>query len=113
MIEKSPDDCNWYILSVIVDHNLGSKVLKNARRCGITGGTIIPAHGTPGDHHDKWFDEYDIRKEIVMMITSEAIANEATDHLNQTMKLNKPHHGIVFTLSVADLLGSNILQNER
>ncbi len=107
MIEKPSELCNWFILSVIVDHNLGSRVLKNARQCGISGGTIIPAHGTMGSRHLKWFDEYEIRKEIVMMITSETIAKKTMDQLNQKMKLSAPHHGIAFTMSVADLLGSS------
>ena len=106
MIEKCPDDCRWYIMSVIVDHNLGSKVLKIARQSGITGGTIIPAHGTLGDRYPKWFDDYDIRKEIVLMIANESIVDKSIDQLKQVMKFNKPNHGIVFTMSVADLLGS-------
>lgn len=106
MIERYPDDCNWYILSVIVDHNLGSKVLKIARQAGITGGTIIPAHGTLGDRYPKWFDDYDIRKEIVLMISNESIADKTIVQLRKIMKLNRPNHGIIFTLSVTELLGS-------
>lgn len=105
-MEKCPDDCSWYILSVIVDHNLGSKVLKTARQSGITGGTIIPAHGTLGIRHSKWVDDYEIRKEIVLMISNESIVDKSIDQLRQVMKFNKPNHGIAFTLSVADLLGS-------
>jgi len=93
-------------LSVIVDHNLGSKVLKTARQAGITGGTIIPAHGTLGDRSAKWFDNYEIRKEIVLMISSKSIVDKSIDQLRQVMKFNKPNHGIAFTISVADLLGS-------
>ncbi|MHB8964123.1 MAG: P-II family nitrogen regulator [Saccharofermentanales bacterium] len=106
MIQKCSDDYRWYILSVIVDHNLGSKVLKIARQSGITGGTIIPAHGTMGDYYPKWFEGYESRKEIVLMISSEPIVDNSIDQLKQIMKLNKPNHGIIFTISVSDLLGS-------
>ncbi len=106
-MEKCSEESSWYILSVIVDHDLGSKVLKIARKSGVTGGTIIPAHGTLGDQYcPNWLDSYEVRKEIVMMITNESIVDNAIDQLCQKMKLNKPHHGIVFTMSVADLLGS-------
>ena len=106
MIEKCPDGTSWSILSVIVDHSLGSKVLKIARQSGVTGGTIIPAHGTLGDRYPKWFDNYDVRKEIVLMIANEPIVDNSIDQLKQHLKLSKPNHGIAFILSAADLLGS-------
>lgn len=106
MIEKCPEGYSWYILSVIVDHNHGSKVLKTARQSGITGGTILPAHGTLGDRYPRWFDDYEIRKEIVLMISNESIVEKSIDHLNKKMKLNKPNKGIAFTISVVNLLGS-------
>ena len=98
MIGKCPEDLSWCMLSVIVDHDLGSKVLRIARKSGITGGTIIPAHGTLGDRYPKWFDNYEIRKEIVLMISNEAIVDNAINQLSQIMKLKKPNHGIVFTI---------------
>lgn len=106
MLKKCPEGLDLQILSVIVDHNLGSKVLKIARQAGITGGTIVPAHGTQGDKFSEWFGAYEVRKEIVLMISSESIVDHSMDQLMQVMKFNKPNHGIAFIISIADLLGS-------
>lgn len=104
--EKCPEGTVWYLLTVIVDHELGSKVLRIARQSGITGGTIMLAHGTVGHRYPKWFDDYEVRKEIVLMIANRPVAEQAVEKLIQTMKLNRPNHGIAFTMSVANLLGS-------
>ena len=106
MIEKCPEGTVWHLLSVIVNHECGSKVLKIARQSGITGGTILPARGTPGSRFSKWFDDYEVRKEIVLMISTEPLIDQVIEQLNRTMKFNKPNQGIALVFSVANLLGS-------
>jgi nitrogen regulatory protein PII len=105
--ETRTDKCTWFLLSVIVDCGYGSKVLRIARRSGITGGTIVPARGTLGDRYPRWFDDYECSKEIVLMISDEESTDRAIDELNRGMKLNKPNHGIAFIMSITDLLGSS------
>lgn len=105
-MDNCPNDAGWYLLAVIVDHDHGSKVLKLARQAGITGGTILRGHGTIGRRNPEWFDEYEIRKEIVMMISTPQLLEKTIEKLNQIMKLDRPNHGIAFTLSVASLMGS-------
>ena len=106
-MDKCPEDMIWCLLCVIVNRDSGSRVLKIARNQGVTGGTILMGHGTVGNRYSKWFDNYEIRKEIVLMISSTPHVEQTMDKLNQIMKLNKPNHGIAFTMSVASLLGSS------
>ena len=105
-MDQCPEGMIWYLLSVIVDHEKGSRVLKIARESGITGGTIVLGHGTAGHRYASWYNDYEIRKEIVLMISAGPVVEKTIDQLNRKMKLNKPNHGIAFTLSVADLIGS-------
>jgi len=91
---------------VIVDCGRGSRVLKNARQAGISGGTIVLGRGTRGLRNPDWLEDCDVRKEIVLMISNRDTIRAALDRLRQKMGLERPHHGIAFVLSVRDVLGS-------
>lgn len=107
MSERYPDICKWQLLTVIVECSIGSKVLKIARKNGISGGTIVIGHGTYSSTGHFWDDDYEIRKEMVLMISDPDTIDQAMAQIRDILKLDKPNHGIAFILSVQDLLGSS------
>ncbi len=101
------------LLYVIVDCGKGSKVLQTARHCGITGGTVFLARGTAHSHFWEYLGLADSRKEIVFMAGEKQTARKAAQSLTKELKLNKPNHGIVFTLPVCNITGAHTLVCEN
>lgn len=105
-METSSDLKQIELLCVIVNFGLGSKVIKNAKESGISGGTIFLGKGTVKSHLLEILDLSDIRKEIVLMIAEKTIAYQGIEALNQKFDFEKPKHGIAFTASVMSFLGA-------
>jgi nitrogen regulatory protein PII len=98
------------LICIIVNFGLGSKVIKIAKKNGVTGGTIFLGRGTIKNRILEFLELNDARKEIVVMIAEKAIAYEALEKLNKDFSFHKPNHGIAFTMSVINLLGSKLCQ---
>ncbi len=93
------------LIIAIVNFGVGSKMLNSARKYGITGGTIALARGTARKGILNYLGLGDIRKEMLCMLTDEETAYSAMDALGKEYHLNKPNHGIVFTMSVCNAVG--------
>ncbi len=96
---------NYELICVIVDFGKGSKVVKYAKQNGISGATIFLGKGTVNNHILKLLDLTDVRKEIVLMIAKENIVQKAIDAIHKKFQLDKPNHGIAFTISVRNIIG--------
>lgn len=105
-MDNDSDRKQYELLSVIVNFGLGSKVIKLAKKEGVSGGTIFLGKGTSNNYILKLLDLVDIRKEIVFMISEKQIIKQALEKINKKLSLNKPNHGIAFTISVTNILGA-------
>lgn len=101
------------LLYVIVDCGKGSKALHIAKRSGVTGGTVFLARGTAHNHFLEYLGLADSRKEIVFMVSEKQTALKAMQALTHELKLNKPNHGIVFTIAVCNVTGTHTLVCEN
>ena len=99
------DTTNYELFCLIVNFGTGSRVLKIARNNGISGGTISLAKGTVASRLLEILDISDTRKEVVMMISEQKRAYDALEALNRELALQKPNHGVAFSVSVAGLVG--------
>lgn len=91
---------------VIINYQLGSKVIRIAKQHGVTGGTVFLGKGTVNSRLLEFLDLYDIRKEIVLLIAEKAIAQKALIELNKEFNFAKPNHGIAFSMPVINFKGS-------
>lgn len=91
---------------VIVNFGLGSKVMHKAKKSGILGCTTCLGKGTVDNKYLNLFSVYDVRKEIVMMVTDNDTANKALEALNSEFKFEKPNHGIAFSMQVCGIAGT-------
>ena len=96
---------------VIVNFGTGSKVLKIAKKNGLTGGTVFLGKGTVNNRILKMLDLDDIRKEIVLILAEKSEVYHALEVLSSELALHKPNHGIAFTISVKNLIGCYRFQN--
>lgn len=90
---------------VIVELGIGSKVLTDAKKVGVTGGTIFLGRGTIRNPILKALGIDESRKEIVMMITPHDMEYNIHEHLTEKYHMNKPNHGIIVTIPVLKVYG--------
>jgi nitrogen regulatory protein PII len=100
-----PEAVQGELICVIVNYGHGSKVIKSAKKTGITGGTIFLGKGTAQNRILKFLDLSDIRKEIVLMVSTKEKVLAALEELNKELKLEKPNHGIAFSIPVKNFFG--------
>jgi len=92
---------------VIVNHDYGSKVLKIAKRSGVTGGTVFYGMGTLKSRILQFLELADSRKEIVIMAGDPDILHEALKQIDSAFDLKKPNRGIAFTMPLATWIGTD------
>lgn len=101
------------LIYVIVNHGMGSKILRKAKDCGITGGTIILAKGTVNNSILNFLSLTDERKEIVLMAADHRVAECALEQLNKTFSFEKPNQGIAFSIKIGEIHGSTVIESEE
>lgn len=94
------------LIYVIVNYGKGSRVLHKAKEFGISGGTVALGRGTVNSSLLKLLSLYDERKEIVLLGADNHTAENALAELNKDFRFEKPNHGIVFTTSACEIIGS-------
>lgn len=98
------------MIYVIVNPDIGSKVLHTAKESGINGGTIMLGRGTIKSSLLEIFGITDERKEVVIMVARHENATTALENISREYKLEKPNHGIAFTTSVNSVLGTRCIK---
>jgi nitrogen regulatory protein PII len=104
-MNNSPNK-DYELFCLVVNFGLGSKVVKIAKQHGISGATIFLGMGTIKNHLLEILGLYELRKEIVLMVADKELVYNTLEEINTELVLNKPNHGIAFTTSVSNLLGS-------
>ena len=102
------------LILVIVNSEVGDKIVKYSKRCGITGGTVFLGNGTVPNN--KWLEFLglnDVRKEIVLMIGTQDVVSFTLDNLNKEFKLSQPGKGIAFSMPLQQIIGSNKFSKEK
>lgn len=95
------------ILSVaVVNSGMGSKVLKEVKKIGVSGGTIFLGRGTVKNHILELLGLDEAKKEIVLMISKKQLEDQIHEILTERFHLDKPNHGIVFTSPISKVLGA-------
>ena len=94
------------LIICIVNNGLGSKVLRLAKTQGVKGGTIFMGRGTVKNRILEFLELNDVRKEIVMMVTEADAALNAMLFLRKEFHLDKPDHGIVFSIGINNFIGT-------
>lgn len=96
----------YELFCVIVNHGLGSKALRVAKKNGISGGTIMLGRGTVQSRWLKLLELTDIRKEIVLMVGERGMGRTALQAIDHELKFSKPNHGIGFSVPVGAFIGA-------
>ncbi len=106
MTEERTGTMDIELICMIVNFGMGSKLMKAAKKCGVSGGTISLARGTVHSGIFDYMGLSDIRKEVLFLLTDRETAEQTLEKLNQEYKFCKPNHGIAFTTSVYTVIGA-------
>ena len=94
------------LICAIVSFGKGSKVSQTAKKCGLSGGTVIHAKGTANGAFANFLGLTDIRREIVLMVSDKKMTRSVLERLDKKLDFKKPNHGIAFTTAVSKVIGS-------
>lgn len=100
---------NDYILSVVVvNSGIGSQILAEAKKIGVSGGTIFLGRGTVKNHLLRLLGLDETQKEIVFMVSGKKLENPIHEVLTEKFSMNRPNHGIIFSSPVkkVDMISS-------
>ncbi|MGI5918059.1 MAG: P-II family nitrogen regulator [Christensenellales bacterium] len=90
----------------IVERGQAEAVMEAATAAGARGGTIINARGSGIHETSKLFAmEIEPEKEIVMIIAEKAQADAITSAIRESMRIDEPGRGIIFTAPVSHACG--------
>lgn len=103
------DEMDIELICIIVNFGSGSKLIKTAKQCGVTGGTVTLGKGTIDNRILDYLGISSVRKEVVFLIAEKSTAYKALDTINKKFMFHKPNHGIAFTSTICSLSGTNRL----
>lgn len=103
---------NIELLYVIVNIGQGGKVLHTARQNGVQGGTIFLGRGTINHKLLRLFAISEVRKEVVLMVSSKETIPQVMQILNRDFQFDKPNHGIAFTTAISTIHGVRSYSSE-
>ncbi len=105
--------CNIELIYFIVNFGQSSKIIHEAKQCGITGSTVMLGSGTVNSRISDYLGISDIRKEIILMLAESSTAYRALEHIHQHFKLDKPNHGIAYTTAISGTVGTSCIKHEN
>lgn len=83
---------------VIVSRGKANAVLRKAKECGATGGTIFLGEGTVQNKLSDKLGLTEMHKEILMISSSNALCDNLHEKLNEEFTLCKRNKGIAFSI---------------
>lgn len=96
----------YEVLCLIMKDSIGSQVLKMAKKQGMQGGTVFYGHGSSENAIWNFLGLEETRKECLFFVAEKEIVSQTLKALTKEFHLDKPHHGLAFTVSLNQLLGT-------
>ena len=97
---------NHEVIFAIVNSGFADDVMEVARAQGVRGGTILNARGVAREEAAAFFGiAIHAEKEILMMVVEKGIRDNVLNAIYREMGMDKPAHGIAFSLPVSDVAG--------
>jgi nitrogen regulatory protein PII len=98
----------YELICCVVNREKGSRVLKIAKRHGVSGGTILIARGTVKSKLLEALDLTDLRRELVLMAADRDTARGAAARIAEELRFDRPNRGIAFTIPLESVLGAHM-----
>lgn len=91
---------------MIAEQGSFEDVVKEARRCGAPGATLVHARGAATEGHHMLFDfPIEPEKDLILILSPKNKTGDLVESLTERFMLKQPGRGIIFTLEVSQALG--------
>lgn len=107
MTEQVENKKFYDVIFVVVNIGKASRVLEEAKKCGITGGTILHGSGTVSSALLRTIGFYEVKKEILFMVCARDKTQPTVEHISSLFHFELPNRGILFTSPISHLLGTH------
>ena len=107
MTEHSKKPYLFDLIFVIVNIGKASKVLAEAKKKGISGGTITLARGTGSSGLLRERGGLEGRGEVLLMVGERTNTIPTIEHITNTFHLNQPNRGIIFSTPLSHIVGTH------
>lgn len=95
------------LIFTIVNIGKASRVLAEAKKKGISGGTITLGRGTINSGLLRKLGFHEVRKEVLLMVSERKNTLPAIEHIQQTFHLDQPNRGIIFSTPLSSVVGTH------
>lgn len=109
-MDHEPIKLNKVLLFCIVNQGIASKVLKEAKSIGVSGGTTFLGTGTMRNYLLELFGANEEKKEILLMATDSDMEDTIHEILTDKFQLYRPNHGILFSCPISKIVGTRSLR---
>ncbi len=82
-MDKCPDSREYELFCVIVNHGVGSKIIKFSKQHGISGATVILGKGTIKNHWLEALELFEIRREIVFVVAEKELGYSVMNEIEK------------------------------
>ncbi|MCR3954790.1 MAG: P-II family nitrogen regulator [Gudongella sp.] len=98
------------LITVIVNYGMASKIMKHAKKQGVSGGTVLLGTGTIKNQLLEFLGINEARKEIVLMASDSNTSRATLEELDRRFNFRKPNHGIAFSTSISGIFGTKAMK---
>lgn len=95
----------YRLIHIIVAKGKASKILSEAKKLGVKGGTIYLAKGTIKSKLLNFLSIYEQEKEMIIICAQESKSIELVERIYEKFNLHKKNSGIIFTTNINDVIG--------
>lgn len=95
------------LICFIANRGMASKIIKTAKKEGVSGGTVMYGKGTSPNIVSNFLGGLELEKEIILMAGERNIVDNALKKLEERYYLAEPNTGIAFTLELCGLIGTS------
>lgn len=103
----------YELIFIIVNKGMGSMVLKKAKKLGLRGGTVFYGNGTISNPVMNFLSIYEERKEVLLLGADRQTTREALPALAAAFHMEKPNHGIMFTVPLTAIFGGQLTARDE
>lgn len=96
---------NGSLTIVITNYGMASKILKQVKNKGVTGGTILLGTGIIQNKISKFLGIDELKKEIILMVIDKKIENKIHKFIVEKFKFYKKNSGILFSIDLLKSIG--------
>ena len=96
----------------IVNRGQDKKLIKIAHENGLSGATVLQGQGTIRHGLLSILGLTETKKNIILLAASSDIGDVAMEQIAEQMHMEKPNHGIIFSIQMSQIFGSKQMKDE-